>query len=45
MNDNNQPITGICLVTKVTNVPTGYELIRKGNILNELFDISVKSFL
>ena len=29
MNEINQPITGICLVTKPDNVPTGYSCIRK----------------
>ena len=30
MNDSNAPITGICLVSKPSNVPTGYHCIRKG---------------
>ncbi len=30
MNDLNSPITGICLVSKPNNVPTGYQCIRKG---------------
>jgi len=29
MNDTNLPVTGICLVTKSQNVPTGYQCIRK----------------
>ncbi|CAF2867802.1 unnamed protein product [Rotaria sp. Silwood2] len=29
MNDTNLPITGICLVSKPNNVPTGYQCIRK----------------
>ncbi|CAF1303265.1 unnamed protein product [Rotaria magnacalcarata] len=29
MNDTSLPITGICLVSKPDNVPTGYECIRK----------------
>lgn len=29
MSENDQPITGICLVTKHNNVPTGYQCIRK----------------
>ena len=30
MNETHLPITGICLVTKPNNVPTGYHCIRKG---------------
>jgi hypothetical protein len=30
MNDTQSPITGICLVSKPNNVPTGYHCIRKG---------------
>jgi len=29
MNETDQPITGICLVSKAGNVPTGYQCIRK----------------
>ncbi|CAF1345505.1 unnamed protein product [Rotaria sordida] len=29
MNDTNLPITGICLISKPGNVPTGYQCIRK----------------
>jgi ESCRT-I complex subunit MVB12 len=32
MDDPNLPITGICLISKPTNVPTGYQCIRKGKI-------------
>jgi ESCRT-I complex subunit MVB12 len=31
MNDTSLPITGICIVTKANNVPTGYQCIRKGS--------------
>ena len=34
MDESNTPITGICLVTKPENVPTGYTCIRKGNSIN-----------
>ncbi len=30
MNETQLPITGICLVSKPNNVPTGYQCIRKG---------------
>jgi len=30
MYDTNLPITGICLISKSNNVPTGYHCIRKG---------------
>ncbi len=30
MNETQLPITGICLVSKPNNVPTGYICIRKG---------------
>lgn len=29
--DTNLPVTGICLVSKPNNVPTGYQCIRKSN--------------
>jgi len=32
MMDSNLPITGICLVSKPGNVPTGYQCIRKSKI-------------
>lgn len=31
MDETHLPITGICLVAKPNNVPTGYLCIRKGN--------------
>ena len=30
MDERNQPITGLCLISKPNNVPTGYQCIRKG---------------
>jgi hypothetical protein len=30
MDETNLPITGLCLVSKSNNVPTGYQCIRKG---------------
>ena len=33
MDDINQPITGICIITKANNVPTGYTCIRKGRMI------------
>ncbi len=35
MNDTNLPITGICIISKSTNVPTGYICIRKGRKQNK----------
>ncbi len=35
MNDTNLPITGICLISKSNNVPTGYHCIRKGRKSNK----------
>jgi len=29
MNDSNLPITGLCIISKANNVPTGYQCIRK----------------
>ncbi len=35
MNDTNLPITGICLISKPNNVPTGYQCIRKGTKIKQ----------
>ena len=32
MKEPDLPITGICLVSKPNNVPTGYHCIRKGKV-------------
>ncbi len=38
MNETHLPITGICLVSKPNNVPTGYHCIRKGKYLNTIIN-------
>ncbi len=44
MNDTNSPITGICLVSKPNNVPTGYQCIRKGSKHPHSYIYIYKSF-
>lgn len=45
MNETNLPITGICLVSKPNNVPTGYLCIRKGITHRIAIDLKKTFFL